>query len=137
NELFSVAFLKDLCHICLKTRIGQIYTTPWKSIIIKGVASSDRKLWNAVLDKNRINVRHASNELNWQIEDLCEESLQLKYELIRAFNESDTRTFKLCFAIKINPQSGLFGSIIIRKQSEKEHTTDLENTNPKFDVLHT
>lgn len=132
NELFSVAFLKDLCEICRKTRIGQLYTTPWKSVIVKGVAPADRKLWNAALDKNRINVRHASNELNWQTEDLCEESLQLKHELIREFNESDLRTFKLCFAIKINPKSGLFGSVIIRKQSEAA-----ENTDPLFDVLHT
>lgn len=135
NELFPVAFLKDLCHICRKTRIAQLYTTPWKSIIIKGVTSADRKLWNTTLDKNRINVRHASNELNWQTEDLCEEGLQLKYELTRAFNEADLRTFKLCFAIKINPKSGLFGSVIIRKQNQL--TTDSQNTEPKFDVLHT
>jgi rubredoxin len=133
NELFPVAFLQELCEICSKSRIGQIYTTPWKSIIIKGVTPADRKLWNTALDKNRINVRHASNELNWQTEDLCEESLQLKHELIREFNEADVRTFKLCFAIKINPKSGLFGSIIIRKQN----TTDPANTNVLFDLLHT
>jgi len=133
NELFPVPFLKDLCGICSKTRIGQIYTTPWKSVIIKGVAPADRKLWNAVLDKHRINVRHASNELNWQTEDLCEESLQLKHELIRAFNESDLRTFKLCFAIKINPKSGLFGSVIIRKQTTIQHG----DAEALFDLLHT
>ncbi|SDL40518.1 Rubredoxin [Pedobacter sp. ok626] len=133
NELFPVAFLKELCDICRKTRIGQLYTTPWKSIIIKEVAPTDRKLWNAVLDKNRINVRHASNELNWQTEDLCEEGLALKHELIREFNEYDLRTFKLCFAIKINPKSGLFGAVIIRKQTI---TTD-SGTPALFDLLHT
>jgi len=132
NELFPVAFLKDLCNICRKTRIGQLYTTPWKSIIIKGVESADRKLWNAALDKNRINVRHASNELNWQTEDLCEEGLALKHELIREFNEYDLRTFKLCFAIKINPKSGLFGSVVIRKQ-----TVEGAETESRFDLLHT
>jgi hypothetical protein len=94
NELFPIAFLKELCKICSKTRIGQIHTTPWKSIIIKGVEPSDRKLWNAVLDKNRMNVRHASNELNWQTEDLCEEGLKLKHELINGFNAADLRTFQ-------------------------------------------
>lgn len=133
NELFPIAFLKELCEICSKSRIAQLYTTPWKSIIIKGVTPADRKLWNAALDKNRINVRHASNELNWQTEDLCEESLQLKHELIREFNESDLRTFKLCFAIKINPKSGLFGSIIIRKQN----ATDPASNGARFDLLHT
>lgn len=133
NELFPISFLKDLCDICSKSRIGQLYTTPWKSLIIKGVASNDRKLWNIALNKNRINVRHASNELNWQTEDLCTESLQLKHELISAFNEADLRTFKLCFAIKINPKSGLFGSIIIRKQN----TTASTATGTLFDLLYT
>lgn len=132
NELFSVSFLKDLCAICAKTRIGQLYTTPWKSIIIKGVETGDKKLWNAVLDKNRINVRHASNELNWQSEDLCEYGLNLKRELITEFNKVDLRTFKLCFAIKTNPKSGLFGSVIIRKRTNN----DLEDE-CKFDILHT
>lgn len=133
NELFPVSFLKDLCEVCRKSRIGQLYTTPWKSIIIKGVEPADRKLWNAALDKNRINVRHASNELNWQTEDLCEEGLRLKHELIGAFNELDLRTFKLCFAIKINPKSGLFGSVIIRKQAAAVDS-DMETC---FDLLHT
>ncbi|SHE50921.1 rubredoxin domain-containing protein [Pedobacter caeni] len=130
NELFPLVFLKDLCDICSRTRIAQLYTTPWKSIIIKGVAPADRKLWNTALDKNRINVRHASNELNWQTEDLCEEGIKLKHELIKGFNAADLRTFKLCFAIKINPKSGLFGSVIIRKQTP-------EAGDDRFDLLHT
>lgn len=131
NELFPVAFLKELCKVCNKTRIGQIHTTPWKSIIIKGVEPADRKLWNAILDKNRMNVRHASNELNWQTEDLCEEGLRLKHELVAGFNTADLRTFKLCFAIKINPKSGLFGSVIIKKQTQEDHN------DARFDLLHT
>jgi rubredoxin len=133
NELFSVNFLKDICDICIRCRIGQLYTTPWKSIIIKGVLPADRKLWNVALNKNSINVRHASNELNWQTEDLCEEGLNLKHELCRALNEADIRTFKLCFAIKTKQKSGLFGSIIIRKQ----RMTDDINSDVKFDLLHT
>lgn len=133
NEQFSVSFLKDLCQACSKSRIGQIYTTPWKSIIIKGMEAEDRKLWNALLDKHMINVCHASNELNWQTEDLCEEGLALKLELIRAFNEADLRTYKLCFAIKITPKSGLSGSVVIRKRHLAVH----DNQEILFDVLHT
>ncbi|MBG6234084.1 hypothetical protein IWX76_000639 [Pedobacter sp. CAN_A7] len=133
NEQFSVSFLKDLCQACSKSRIGQIYTTPWKSIIIKGLEAEDRKLWNALLDKHLINVCHASNELNWQTEDLCEEGLALKLELIRAFNDADLRTYKLCFAIKITPKSGLSGSVVIRKRD----LVDNESQEMLFDVLHT
>jgi rubredoxin len=130
SELFSVDFLSDICTVCAKTRVAQIYTTPWKSIIIKGIQASDRKLWNGVLNKHRINVRHASNELNWQTEDVCDYGLALKHELISHFDRMDLRTFKLCFAIKTNPKSSLFGSIIIKQLF-------LDTDGEWFDVLHT
>ncbi len=116
NELFPLKFLKDICIICMQTKIGQLYTTPWKSLIIKGIEQTDRRSWDYALGKYRINVRHASNELNWQVEDNCEDGLNLKRYLIRQFDKDDVRTFGLCFAIKTRPKSGLFGSIIIRKQ---------------------
>ncbi|HTD40592.1 MAG TPA: rubredoxin [Mucilaginibacter sp.] len=126
NELFSLAFLKDMCLLCLKTRIGQIYTTPWKSIIIKGIDMADRNQWGVILSKYRLNVRHAANELNWQIEDICEEGLDLKQQLVREFEEADLRTYQLCFAIKTQPKTGLTGSIVIKKNKEG-----------LFDILHT
>ncbi|MEJ6980463.1 rubredoxin [Pedobacter sp. P351] len=129
NEEYSVAFLKDVCAVCLQSRIGQINTTPWKSIIIKGISAEERKRWNWILAKHRINVRHASNELNWQIEDNCDYALKLKNHLVRQFDINDVRTFKLCFAIKVNPKTGLFGSVIIRKR--------LEDQEEIFDILHT
>ncbi|MCC9166367.1 rubredoxin [Pontibacter harenae] len=135
DELYPVAFLKDLCNICLQTRVGQLYTTPWKSIVVKGIELADRDLWDTILCKYRINVRHASNELNWQVEDLCPYGLNLKNELVRKFNEEDVRTYRLCFAIKTQPKTGLFGSIVIRTQQ------DLVNGEAPqqelFEVLHT
>lgn len=116
EELFPISFLKDICLLCLQTKVGQLYATPWKSLIVKGIEKEDRCLWDFVLNKHRINVRHASNELNWQIEDLCEEGLRLKRWLVRLFDNDDLRTYGLCFAIKTRPKSGLSGSIIIRKQ---------------------
>jgi len=126
NELFSLDFLKDACLLCLKTRIGQIYTTPWKSIIIKGIETDYRNDWGLILSKYRLNVRHAANELNWQIEDICEEGLELKKQLVREFEEADLRTYQLCFAIKTQPKTGLSGSIIIKKNQEG-----------LYDLLHT
>jgi rubredoxin len=129
NEQYSVAFLKDVCAVCLQSRIGQLNTTPWKSLIIKGISAEQRKQWNWILAKHRINVRHASNELNWQIEDQCDDALKLKNHLVRQFDRDDIRTFKLCFAIKINPKTGLFGSVVIRKKA----STELDH----FEILHT
>lgn len=53
DELFPVAFLKEICAACIKTRTGQIYTTPWKSIIIKGIESRDRNIWSNILSTLR------------------------------------------------------------------------------------
>lgn len=134
NELFPLEFLKDVCNLCIKTRNGQIYTTPWKSIIVKGIEQPDRIAWGAILDRYRLNVRHAANELNWQIEDLCEEGLSLKQQLVREFEEADLRTYRLSFAIKTQSQTGLLGSIVIKKQSPGiftiQHTRDF-NPNSK------
>ena len=119
NELFPLEFLKDVaCQLCLKTSIGQIYTTPWKSIIIKGIDPVDRPEWGLLLSKYYLNVRHAANELNWQIEDICEEGLELKKQLVMEFEEIDLRTYQLCFAIKTQPKTGLPGSVIIKKNGD-------------------
>ena len=128
DELFSVAFLKDLCQVCLQTRVGQLCTTPWKSLVIKGIAPADRPLWDAVLCRHRLNVRHAANELNWQVEDCCPEGLALKHELVRYLNEEDVRTYQLCFAIKTQPQTGLFGSIVVRRQPGR--------ASEQYEILH-
>ncbi|HEY2582667.1 MAG TPA: rubredoxin [Mucilaginibacter sp.] len=126
NESFPLEFLKDICSACLKTRVGQLYTTPWKSLLIKGIKEGDRADWGDILNKYQVNVRHASNELNWQLENLCQESLELKKQLVREFEEHDLRTYRLCFAIKMQPKTGLLGSIIIKKQDAR-----------LFDILYT
>jgi rubredoxin len=125
NEVYPLDFLKDICALCLKTRVGQLYTTPWKSLLIKGINESDRAEWGAILNKYQVNVRHAANELNWQTENLCSKSLDLKKQLVREFEEHDLRTYRICFAIKMQPKTGLPGSVIIRKQEGE-----------LFDVLH-
>jgi len=135
NELFSLAFLKDICRICMDTKVGQLYSTPWKSLIIKNIEEKHRQLWSNVLDKHRINVRHASNELNWQVEDTNEEGLSIKQTIIRQFDKEDIRTFGLCLAIKTQANSGLFGSVIVRKQ----FNTIRGRLKPldRFDILYT
>ena len=119
DELFPVEFLIDVCNICLNTRVGQLYATPWKSIIIKNIDAGGRKSWDYVLGKYRINVRHAANELNWQIEDNSEEGLQLKRHIIRHFDKEDVRTYGLCFAVQTKPTSSMFGSVVMEKQQTK------------------
>jgi len=136
NELFPLEFLKDICSLCLKTRVGQLYTTPWKSLLIKAISEPDRKEWGVILNKYMVNVRHAANELNWQLENLCNESLELKKQLVREFEIEDLRTYRLCFAIKMQPKTGLLASVVIRKTSsalfEILHTKDFNPNSKDF-----
>ncbi|HEX6845792.1 MAG TPA: rubredoxin, partial [Chitinophagaceae bacterium] len=78
DELFSIKFLKEVCQLCLHTKIGQLCSTPWKTIIIKGIEEKNRRDWNHLLDKFQINVRHAANELNFQVDDNSQDALKLK-----------------------------------------------------------
>jgi rubredoxin len=117
DELFSVKFLQDVCNICLSTKIGQICSTPWKSLIIKGIEEKDRHLWNEILGKHQVNVRHAANELNFQVEDNCKEGLDIKSYLVKHLNNDDSRTFGICIGIKTRKKSEVFSNILVRKKS--------------------
>lgn len=135
DEAFPVAFLQDVCSICMESKIGQLYTTPWKSLIVKSINKKHTERWDWVLGKYRINVRHAANELAWQVEDGDESGLLIKRHLIRHFDKEDVRTFGLSFGVQSRPTSSMFGSIIIRKQQNKNphKLKSLE----RFDLLHT
>ena len=116
DEKFTVKFLKEVCTVCLATKIGQLCSTPWKSIIIKGIEEKDRNLWDTVLGKHQINVRHAANELNFQVEDDCKDGLALKNFLIKHLQQDDTRTFGICIGIKTRRKSEVFSSILVKRK---------------------
>lgn len=138
NELFDIGFLKDICNLCMQTRVGQLYISPWKSLLVKNIEAKHRPLWGNLLNKYRVNIRHASNELNWQVEDLCSQCLDLKQQLVREFEEADLRTYRLSFAIKRSPKSGIYGSVMIRERKPDEfeivHTRDFNHNTREFVV---
>ncbi|RLJ75039.1 rubredoxin [Pedobacter alluvionis] len=133
DELFSIAFLKKLCQLCLDTKLGQLCCTSWKTIIVKGIDEKDKKLWNALLEEYEINMRHAANELNFQVEDNCNEGLALKSLLVKHLSIDDTRTFGICFGIKTRKKSEVFSSILIQKR----HLINLLGMKlfPVYDIL--
>lgn len=101
--------------------------TPWKSLIVKGIAEKDRLSWEKLLGKFGINIRHSSIELNWHIPVLDEEALELKNYLVRALDKQDISTYGLSFSIKTKPMS-LFTTVAIEKaEKEKENDPDTFN----------
>lgn len=117
DEIFEIDFLKDICHLCLQTKIGQVCCTSWKSFMIKGITEKDRLKWNNLLAKYRINVRHAANELNFQVEDNCIEGLKLKNFIVRNLSRDDIRTFGICIGIKTRKKSEIFSSILVKRKA--------------------
>lgn len=117
DELFRVKFLKEVCLLCMETKTKQLCSTPWKTIIIKGIEEKNRKEWIGLLDKYQVNVRHAANELNFQVEDNNLEALKLKEHLVKYLNEDDTRTFGVCIGIKMRRKSEVFCSILVRQRA--------------------
>ena len=119
NELFLVDFLLEICNLCQQTKIGEVCLTPWKSIIIKGIEGEYRPNWSNLLFKYNINVRHAANELNWQVEDDSEAALKLKMELVKSFDKQDLRTFGICFGIKTRSRTEVYASVMVRRRRFK------------------
>lgn len=116
DEKFSIQFLKEICSLCLASKISQLCSTPWKSIIVKGIEEKDRYLWDAILGKHQINVRHAANELNFQVEDDCADGLAIKSFLVKHLQQNDIRTFGICMGIKTRKKSEVFCSILIKRK---------------------
>ena len=116
NECFNMAFLKEVCRLCLDTKIGQLCSTPWKSIIIKGIEEKDKDSWSRLLEKHNINMRHAANELNFQVEDNSSAALALKQFLVKQLNDDDTRTFGICIGIKTKKKTEVFSSILVKRK---------------------
>ncbi len=117
DEMFDVDFLLEICELCLQTKVGQLCSTPWKSLMIKGIGDKDRGLWDVILAKYLINVRHAANELNFQVEDFSIDALALKQYIVKHFSKDDIRTFAICFGIKTRTKSEIFSSILVKRRA--------------------
>ena len=101
--------------LCINTDTWKLCSTPWKTIIVKGI-KENRKDWNDLLDKYQINLRHAANELNFQVEDNSLKALALKQHLVKYLNDDDTRSFGVCIGIKTRRKSEVFCSILVRRR---------------------
>ncbi|HTJ13800.1 MAG TPA: hypothetical protein VL547_17310 [Dinghuibacter sp.] len=133
DERYPASFIREACQLALRTRVAQFFTTPWKSIVIKGIVPGDRKGWDWLLGKYLINVRHALNELCWQTEDLCEEGLQLRNYLVRQFDREDVRTWGLCFGVQVRGER-VFGSVLVRKQPNT--SANQRKALDRYDILY-
>ncbi len=119
NEWFEIEFLQDLYNLCKETDIDEdICITPWKSLIVKRIAEVDIPKWIHILNFHHINVRHALNELNFQVEDNVHSSVKLKRFIVKHLDLEDIRTSGIVFGIKSKPKTEVFSNILIRKRHQ-------------------
>jgi rubredoxin len=100
---FPTDFLEYLCLLCSQTKVGKIYLTPWKSLIVKGIGEESGQQWEKLAGRFGINTRHSSLELNWQLADLDHKAVLLKHGLVKNFDKRDQPEKQYGFAISSRP----------------------------------
>jgi rubredoxin len=104
NNNYDIAFLEEVCHLCLRTSISKICLTSWKSFLIKEIKESELLAWQRLLGRFGINMRHSSFELNWHLPLQNKHALRLKRFLVKAFEKLDISVHGLTFGIKTKPE---------------------------------
>ena len=98
NE-FDTVFLEALCQLCIDTKIGRLYPTPFKTFIVRDIPKEAIYQWEKLLGIWGIHTHYSSLELNWQLPDADASALCLKTELVEAFERLRIRTSSLSFGI--------------------------------------
>ncbi|MFN8347608.1 MAG: hypothetical protein U0X91_21570 [Spirosomataceae bacterium] len=98
NE-FEAFFLEALCRLCIDTKIGRLYPTPFKTFLIRDIPKETIYQWEKLLGLWGIHSHYSSLELNWQLPDADAAALRLKTELVDAFERTRIRTSSLSFSI--------------------------------------
>ncbi|MFQ3576033.1 MAG: hypothetical protein SNJ77_06310 [Cytophagales bacterium] len=133
NDVYDVSFLNEMAKLCQNTQVPLLCLTTWKSILIKKIGIKDRILWEKLLGKHGINVRHAALELNWMVEDHLEDAERLKNEIVTALYKEDVRTYGLVFGIKYTESYKSPASVLIVKNNDNlfdlYHTEDFNPNN--------
>ncbi|MBC7389445.1 MAG: rubredoxin domain-containing protein [Opitutaceae bacterium] len=114
---FQIEFLEKVAELCLECKLGAVYLTPFKSLIIKGIKEDDRFKWEKLLGEYGVNIRHNISELIWKVRDLDDSAVKLKMFLSKSMDNEDVRTYGLTFSIKSGPMD-VASSVIIEKEYE-------------------
>lgn len=136
---FNYGELTALCNLCKQQRIGKIYITPWKSLIVKDIHDDDLTDWKFFLAHFGINNGHAESELNWEINDFDDQAQELKAYLRKTFIRHDIHSTAVIFGVN-NDFEHSFSHIVINMKGNglfakfdvlKRH--DFDPTNTQFD----
>lgn len=119
NQLFPLVFIEALCDLCRQTRIGKIYLTTNKTLLIKDIREEDRPAWDRLLGRFGIRTNLPAWHLNWQLPNADAASVALKNHILHQLEESDVRTDELSFAVNV-PFSEAAASVVIQQNGNPE-----------------
>jgi hypothetical protein len=137
---YPLAFVEALCQLALRSKIGKLCLTPWKTFLIKDIRPEHRPHWEKLLGLHHVGIHHAANELNWQLPDLDEGALGLKKRLVRELEETECNTTGLSFAIGSLPMPVATSVVIEPEPGEAatftvRHTADFTRSNARWRVF--
>lgn len=136
DNKYYTDFLKALCDLCSDGRIGKISITPWKSLIIKGIAETYKLEWEKLLGKYGINVRHSMLELNWHLPVNNKSAIKLKKYLVSYFDKHDISTYGLTFGITDYTRKAYYFTSIIIEKNEPPISLEGVKIRSTYNLLH-
>ncbi len=116
---FPLAFIEALCDLCRETRVGQLYLTPYKTLLIKEIRDADRPAWDRLLGRFGIRTNVPTWYLNWQLPNTDTHAIALKNQILHLLEDADVRTDELSFAVKI-PFSEAAAQVVIQQNGSPE-----------------
>lgn len=119
QTVFPLPFIDALCDQCRSSRIGQLYLTPYKTILVKDIREADRPAWDRLLGRHGIRTNLPGWYLNWQLPNADEQSVLVRNEILQQLDNADIRTDELSFAINV-PFSEAVASVIIHQNGSPQ-----------------
>lgn len=123
NYAFSLDFIVALCDLCRETRIGKLYLTPYKTLLIKDIRETDRPAWDRLLGRFGVRTNLPAWHLNWQLPNADEHAIMVRNQVLIQLDETDVRTDALSFALNV-PFSEAAASVVLQRNGS-ETTFDI------------
>lgn len=111
---WPLVFVDALCQHCLTNRVGKLYLTPHKTLLIKDVRAVDVPGWNRLLGRHGIRTNLPAWHLNWQLPNADERSVNLRNVVLRQLEDTDVCTDALSFAVNV-PFSEAVTAVVIHQ----------------------
>lgn len=100
---FRHRFVEQLCMRAAQQGIGAVFTTCWRSLVLKNVAPERLPEWRMLLGRHGVRVRHVDAALHWQVADRLPEARELAGTVIARLSRRSIVTAGLSFAVTDDP----------------------------------